>query len=142
MTELRDWENPLVTQINRQPAHNPSGAYASAEMALACDRKASPYVRLLNGKWKFHLAKSPESAPAEFYRPEYDSSGWADISVPGNWQLQGFDDIPIYTNVHYPFTPNPPFVPAENPTGCYRRTFNIDTGWQGRAGIPARPHSA
>ena len=58
MTELRDWENPLVTQINRQPAHNPLGAYPSAEMALACDRTASPYVRLLNGKWKF-----PEPQP-------------------------------------------------------------------------------
>ena len=132
MTELRDWENPLVTQINRQPAHPPLGAYPSAEMALAGDRKASPFVRLLNGKWKFHLAKSPESIPEGFYWPEYNSSGWPEISVPGNWQMQGFDDIPIYTNVHYPFTPNPPFVPQENPTGCYRRTFTVEAGWQGR----------
>jgi len=132
MTALRDWENPLVTQINRLPAHTPIGAYPSAEMALTCNRKASPFVQLLNGKWKFHLAKSPESTPEGFYLAEYDSSGWPEISVPGNWQLQGFDDIPIYTNMHYPFTPNPPFVPAENPTGCYRCTFRVEPAWQGR----------
>ena len=38
MTELRDWENPLVTEINRQPAHAPLGAYPDAEMALTCNR--------------------------------------------------------------------------------------------------------
>ena len=55
------------------------------------------------------------------------------ISVPGNWQLQGFDDIPIYTNVVYPFPPNPPFVPKENPTGCYRHSFTVDPSWLERS---------
>ena len=59
-------------------------------------------------------------------------SGWADIAVPGNWQLQGFDDKPIYTNTHYPFTPNPPYVPEDNPTGCYRMDFDLDPAWAGR----------
>ncbi len=30
-----------------------------------------------------------------------------DITVPGNWQLQGYD-YPIYTNVKYPFPCDPP----------------------------------
>ena len=54
---------------------------------------------------------------------------WANIAVPGNWQLLGFDDKPIYTNTHYPFDPNPPFVPKENPTGCYRQSFKVDPAW-------------
>jgi beta-galactosidase/beta-glucuronidase len=37
----------------------------------------------------------------------------------------GFD-TPIYTNVTYPIPVNPPFVPQENPTGCYSLTFEVD----------------
>ena len=80
---------------------------------------------LLNGTWRFHLAARPEAVPDGFTAPEFDDSRWDGITVPGNWQLQGFDDNPIYTNVAYPFPPNPPYVPEENPTGCYRTTFDV-----------------
>ncbi|KAL5581427.1 hypothetical protein UlMin_013869, partial [Ulmus minor] len=50
---------------------------------------------------------------------------------PSNWQMHGFDK-PIYTNVVYPFPLNPPFVPADNPTGCYRTYFDIPKEWKGR----------
>jgi beta-galactosidase len=128
----RDWENPFVVGRNKGPGHVPLGAYPDAELALTCDRTASPYVKLLNGRWKFHLAPRPAQVPEGFYGEDYDVSGWDEIAVPGNWQLLGFDDKPIYTNVHYPFEPNPPYVPEENPTGCYRTTFTVDPGWQGR----------
>ena len=42
--------------------------------------------------------------------------------------MHGYD-APIYTNVTYPITVNPPFVPTENPTGCYSLTFNINESW-------------
>jgi len=132
ITPLRDWENPLVTGKNKRPAHVPLGAYPNAELALTCDRKQSPNVQLLNGSWKFQLVPNPEAVPNGFQNEAFDVSGWANINVPGNWQLQGFDDIPIYTNVVYPFTPNPPFVPKENPTGCYRHTFTLDPSWFSR----------
>ena len=132
MTPLRDWENPLVTGINKRPGHVPMGAYPDAELALAGDRKASSNVHVLNGEWKFHLAPCPEEVPVGFSAEDFDVSGWTKITVPGNWQLQGFNDIPIYTNVVYPFPPNPPFVPRENPTGCYRHTFALDPSWLGR----------
>ncbi len=128
----KDWENPLMVGVNKQPAHVPLGAYPDAGLALTCKRTASPYVHSLNGQWRFYLAPAPEQVPAGFYEDEFDVSEWDDITVPGNWQLQGFDDKPIYTNVHYPFPPDPPHVPAENPTGCYRRTFTLDPAWEGR----------
>jgi beta-galactosidase len=133
MPPIRDWENPLIVGRNKRPGHVPLGAYPNAELALTCDRKASPNVQLLNGVWKFHLAPRPEEVPTGFQTEGFDVSGWANISVPGNWQLQGFDDIPIYTNVAYPFPPDPPIVPKENPTGCYRNTFNLDPAWLGRS---------
>ncbi|MFA0231334.1 sugar-binding domain-containing protein, partial [Vibrio sp. 10N.261.45.A7] len=36
----------------------------------------------------------------------------------------------IYTNVKYPFPCNPPFVPKENPTGCYQTTFELPENWE------------
>ena len=52
-----------------------------------------------------------------------------DITVPGHWQLQGFDR-PVYTNIKYPFPCKPPVVPEANPTGCYERTFNLPADWK------------
>ncbi len=127
-----DWENPLVTGRNRRPAHVPLGAYPDADAARNADRKSSPYMRLLNGTWQFHLAPSPEQVPANFSQPDFDIAGWSEITVPGNWQLQGHSDNPIYANVHYTFEPNPPYPPEANPTGCYRTTFEVPADWQGR----------
>ena len=46
--------------------------------------------------------------------------------------MQGFGD-PLFRNVSTPFHPNPPFVPREyNPTGSYRKTFNIPVSWKGK----------
>lgn len=132
MSPLRDWENPLITGWNKRPAHVPLGAYPNPKLALTCNWKTSPNVKLLNGSWKFHLAPSPEEVPTDFQADDFDFSGWTNINVPGNWQLQGYDDIPIYTNVAYPFPPDPPFVPKENPTGCYRHIFSLDPTWLGR----------
>ncbi|XP_050381025.1 uncharacterized protein LOC126798186 isoform X3 [Argentina anserina] len=46
-------------------------------------------------------------------------------------KMHGFDR-PIYTNVVYPFPLDPPFVPVDNPTGCYRTEFVIPEEWKGR----------
>ncbi len=62
---------------------------------------------------------------------DFDDSDWPEITVPSNWQLQGYDK-PIYTNVKYPFVDNPPFVPKDNPTGIYRCYFDLPVNWQGR----------
>ncbi|SRX72570.1 beta-galactosidase [Mycoplasma mycoides subsp. capri] len=57
-----------------------------------------------------------------------DSVRVSEKEKPSNWQMHGYD-APIYTNVTYPITVNPPFVPTENPTGCYSLTFNVDESW-------------
>lgn len=38
-------------------------------------------------------------------------------------------DVPIYTNMQYPFPVTPPTVPSENPTGCYRLEFSLPDSW-------------
>ena len=54
---------------------------------------------------------------------------WTKLNVPGHWQLQGYG-YPWYTNVQYPIPVNPPYVPTENPTGTYRRTFSVPMAWK------------
>jgi beta-galactosidase len=132
MVALPEWEDPAVVGRNKEVGHVPLGAYPDAATALSCNRAASPYVHLLNGRWQFRLVPCPEAVPPRFYAEEVDVSGWDEIDVPGNWQLQGYDDLPIYANVHYPFPADPPRVPADNPTGCYRTTFTIDRSWARR----------
>ena len=43
-----------------------------------------------------------------------------------------FFDKPIYTNTQMPFEHQPPYVPAENPTGVYERDFYIPKSWSGK----------
>jgi beta-galactosidase len=142
MAQLRDWENPLVVGRNRRPMHVPLGAYEDAAAALDAAvrgaRHASPFVRVLNGSWKFFLAPTLADVPPRFFGGGYDDSAWSSIPVPSNWQLPavalpGYKDNPIYANVHYTFAPDPPYVPVANPTGCYRKTFTLDPTWEGRS---------
>ncbi|KAF4974831.1 hypothetical protein FZEAL_8292 [Fusarium zealandicum] len=80
---------------------------------------------LLNGAWDFHLASTPLEAPAPNASKDHH---FGQVQVPGHWQLQGHGK-PWYTNVQYPIPVCPPFVPTENPTGSYRRTFHVPSGW-------------
>ncbi|CAH9085204.1 unnamed protein product, partial [Cuscuta epithymum] len=90
-----------------------------------------PFVRSLSGYWNFYLAPGPLSVPPNFYDKTFEDSGWNKIPVPSNWQCHGYDK-PIYTNTTYPFHFDPPKVPDENPTGCYRTTFSLPKEWEGR----------
>lgn len=148
MLHSHDWENQYVTQRNRYPMHTPYGAYESVDQALNCDRNASSFVMNLNGLWKFHMYPNPESVDS-FWLPDFDSSDWSQIPVPANWEYHGFNK-PIYTNIQYPFklknqpqsfeiesAPgcfdlNAPFVPKDNLTGCYLRSFCLPKSYSGR----------
>ena len=131
--QRHDWENPQVVGRNKEPGHITLVPYADEATALTGDREASPYFKLLNGEWRFKYVPNPASAPSEFHEPGFDASGWDSITVPGNWQLQGYDK-PIYTNVQYPFPADDLLrVPEDdNPTGLYRRIFTVPEEWEGR----------
>ena len=102
----RDWENPAVLGINKLPYH--------ATLHLPSKWKECKEIVSLDGMWSFHWSRNPEERPADFYREDYDVSGWDKITVPGNWQMQGYG-IPIYTNINYPFVRNRPSVTTEPP---------------------------
>lgn len=126
-----DWENLNVLQRNRMKGRTYFHSYLNREAALPYERGNSPWFRLLNGRWKFSYAESPALAPSDFYMESYEDRDWSRIEVPGHWQLQGYGK-PHYTDLYYPFPVDPPRVPSDNPTGCYRRDFEIPRHWQDR----------
>ncbi|MDG3088526.1 beta-galactosidase [Vibrio hannami] len=126
----RDWENHQVISANKLTPHSPLNAYANEKEALT--DKGSKHKMSLNGEWKFSLFNKPEDVPAEAIESAFDDGSWESIKVPANWQMQGYDKA-IYTNIKYPFDDKPPFVPSENPTGCYRTTFKLGRGWEARS---------
>ena len=141
----KDWENPAIFAINKLDGHPTYIPFAELDEMVTDPAFDKPWLRtkssrymLLNGKWKFNWSKKPDERPANFYKPAYDVSGWDDIDVPSNWEMQGYG-TPIYTNVTYPYMNNPPFIQPQqgytamkepNPVGSYRRDFTLPDDWR------------
>lgn len=101
--------------------------FADEKTAASRERSESDYFVPLCGEWDFRFFKSFEDVLCE--PPEYVGEGEFDkISVPRSWQTytdRGYD-VPLYSNLEYPFPTDPPFVPDENPCGLYVRKFTLD----------------
>ena len=128
---MHDWENPQVTSIDRLPPRAFFFPYPDEASALRGQRGDSPWFVSLNGTWKFYFSPTVAEVPENFYDAQFSVAAWDDLAVPSSWQLHGYGR-PHYTNVQYPFPVDPPHVPTENPTGCYRREFWISDEWAGR----------
>ena len=127
-----DWDDPLVFERQRVPMHAPLGAWPDAESARSGRWLDSPFVLKLDGLWKFHWFPNPCAVPPEVADPAFSDANWRELPVPSNWQLHQTPDKPIYTNIVYPFEPNPPHPPPDNPTGVYRRRFELPAEWKDR----------
>lgn len=130
-----DWENPAVFAEGRLPVRATSYPYPTEALALANEPAQSPWVKSLNGMWKFHWVAKPADRPVGFERTDYDVSSWKEIPVPSSWECQGYG-IPIYTNINYPFPRHQPNIPHDdNPVGSYVTTFTLPQSWDGRRTI-------
>mgnify|MGYP000875582345 CR=1 FL=1 len=112
------------------------------------DESKAEYINL-NGTWKFKYVAGIETSSSwfnktatpgasEFQAKNYDDSKWDNIRVPLSWEMANYGK-PVYTNVGYPFSNNPPNansgmseygVTDHNATGFYRRTINIPATWK------------
>ena len=142
-----DWENEKVFAVNKEKGHATFIPFATMEEMKndpayphPWERTNSSRVMLLNGMWKFNWVKQPDERPKNFYQTSYDVSGWAEIPVPSNCEMQGYG-TPIYTNITYPFRNNPPFIQGKkgytlaqepNPVASYRREFMLPADWKNK----------
>ena len=122
---MKVWENHQVDGINRMPARAHFLTFPTMEKAELNDNGYTHAFKNLNGVWKFMFLDAPEYSPEGFYASDFDTTQMDDITVPGNWQLQGYGKM-HYSDLWYNFPINPPYVPTENPTGIYKRTFFIE----------------
>lgn len=121
---MRHYENPELLQENCEPQRSHYIPYDSLEKALSGERETSDYFKSLNGEWNFRYFERENDIPQEI-------TEWDAIEVPSNWQMKGYGS-PGYTNFHYPFPVDPPYVPDDNPCGMYSLDFEIPVEWDGR----------
>lgn len=125
-----EWENPQILDRNKEAGRSNFILYENQDLAKANNPEKSAFYKSLNGVWKFDIVKNPAQRPLNFFATDLNDSNWKEIQVPSNWEMQGYD-IPIYTNITYPFPKNPPFIGGDyNPVGTYRRTFTIPENWK------------
>nr|WP_239060623.1 glycoside hydrolase family 2 TIM barrel-domain containing protein [Bacteroides sp. 519] len=154
--EGNEWESPENIALNKEQPRARFFSFPDTESARKVLPENSKFWKSLNGDWKFNWAPDPDSRPTDFYKTEFDVSGWDEIAVPSNWNIYGIQKdgsqkygTPIYVNQPVIFqhsvkvddwrggvmrTP-----PAEwttfkhrNEVGSYRREFDIPMDWDGR----------
>ena len=126
---MKTWENHQIDGINRMPARAHFLTFPSKEKAFLNNNRYTHAFKNLNGVWKFMFLDAPEYSPEGFFNSDFDVTKMDDITVPGNWQLQGYGKM-HYSDLWYNFPINPPYVPTENPTGIYKRTFFVEESYR------------
>lgn len=98
------------------------------------DAEGNKKIRSLNGIWKFKFCRRVSEIPQNYFAKDYDLSDFADLTVPSNWQIEGYGR-PQYLNIKYPravetkIRTKIPFIHADQaPVGCYVTEFEYEGG--------------
>jgi len=121
-------ENPEIFKINRIDAHSDHFYYEKLEDIKL--EENMPLRQSLNGLWRFKFSKNQDLRPVDFYKNDYDISGFDYIEVPGHIQLQEYDKCQ-YINTMYPWEGHdelrPPHISKTyNPVGSYVTFFSVN----------------
>ncbi|NLM66633.1 MAG: hypothetical protein GX180_05590, partial [Enterococcus sp.] len=123
MRQIKPWEQLEQLGENRLEQTTTFFRYEKETLAFAMDETNQSGYQSLNGDWHFSYYDYPEAVEKDLTALTKQLQASPLIPVPSCWQLEGYDQM-HYTDVLYPFPINPPFVPTENPTGVYYRTFD------------------
>ena len=119
-------DDPAAFKVNVLPAHSDTRILGPDGRELSLS---------LNGMWRFHYAENPSSIAAGFEKPQMDVSGWREIPVPSNIQMEGYD-APAYVNSQYPWDGRENLALGAaprrfNPTAQYVTFFEVPDAWKG-----------
>ena len=154
--EGNEWESPGNLALNKEQPHAYFFSFQDKVSARKVLPENSAYWQSLNGDWKFNWVPNPEERPEDFYKTEFDVSGWDNIPVPSSWNIYGIQKdgtqkygTPIYVNQPVIFqhkvavddwrggvmrTPPADWTTfkARNEVGSYRREFTVPEDWDGK----------
>lgn len=152
----KEWESVEELALNKEYPRAYFFSFDNEVQAAQVRPEKSPYWLSLNGQWRFHWCKTPDERPKDFYKTNYDASGWDMTPVPSNWNVQGIQKdgklkygLPIYVNQPVIFyherkvddwrqgvmrTPPQTWTTYEyrNEVGSYIRYFEVPREWKGR----------
>ncbi|WP_423901535.1 glycoside hydrolase family 2 TIM barrel-domain containing protein [Capnocytophaga leadbetteri] len=152
----KEWESVEELALNKEYPRAYFFSFDNEAQAAKVRPEKSPYWLSLNGQWRFHWCKTPDERPKDFYKTNYDASGWDMTPVPSNWNVQGIQKdgklkygLPIYVNQPVIFyherkvddwrqgvmrTPPQTWTTYEyrNEVGSYIRYFEVPREWKGR----------
>ena len=101
----KEWESPENLALNKEQPHAYIFPFQDVESARKVLPENSKFWQSLDGDWKFNWAPDPDSRPKDFYKTEFDVSGWDNIPVPSSWNIYGVQKdgslkygVPIYVN--------------------------------------------
>lgn len=151
-----EWQSPDSLGYNKQQPHAWFFSFKTTDEARQVLPEHSSYFQTLDGQWAFHWSSNPDVRPADFYKTDYDATGWDSIPVPSNWNIVGLQKdgtckygIPVYSNQRVLFqhsvkvgdwkggvmrTPPKDWLTYKdrNEVGSYRRTFHVPATWDGK----------
>ena len=135
------WEDETVFGENKERGHATYMPYATTLLMKSDERYEFPWLEpqgaeylSLNGVWNLNYVDSPSERPGEkdFWGDAVDVSEWDTISVPSCLEMKGYG-VPLYINVNYPFSNNPPYIAMNsgltNSVASYRRNFTMPENW-------------
>ena len=138
----KEWESPENLALNKEQPHAYIFPFQDVESARKVLPENSKFWQSLDGDWKFNWAPDPDSRPKDFYKTEFDVSGWDNIPVPSSWNIYGVQKdgslkygVPIYVNQPVIFqhkVANWTTYKHRNEVGSFRRNFEIPQDWDGR----------
>lgn len=129
--DLKWLEDPTVFGVNCISAHSDHKFWDQEDLWVDqyFNFLENPLCQNLNGSWKFAYANCPKDRIKDFYKLEYDCTGFDNIDVPAHIQMQGYGKL-HYTNTAYPWDGHeflrPPITPSKNPVGSYVKYFELD----------------
>ncbi|MCW8327715.1 beta-galactosidase subunit alpha [Photobacterium sp. SDRW27] len=129
---MNNWENINRLSENRMEPRAYFFSYDAFNTAKTFQRDLSSHFMLLSGQWTFNFFENPLLVPEKFYCQEM--ADWPHIKVPNMWQMEGHGKLQ-YTDEGFPFPIDVPFVPTDNPTGAYQRSFTLCDSWDDKQTI-------
>lgn len=130
-------DDPQIFRVNQVSAHSDHPYFKNYR---EWQQNNSSFIQKLNGNWKFKFSKNPQSRPADFFKPDFDSSKFDSIPVPSEIELNGYAQNQ-YINTLFPWEGKIYRRPAysldqkaapsfsegqDNTVGSYIKHFNLN----------------